>query len=75
MITRKLTITDVSYSLGEEKTVRQARFYGRTKGKRFMQYLMKEHPDKVVRVIGYHQYEKVYQIEEDEFIKHSKEIN
>ena len=75
MITRKLKITDVSYRLDEEKTVRTARYFGKTNSHQFMRELMKEHPDQVVGVIGYVQYEKVYQIEEEEFIKHSKEID
>ena len=73
MITRKLNITDVLYSLDTEEKVREERFFGKTNAHQFMKQLMDKHPDTVVRVHSYSQYEKVYQIEEEEFIKHAIE--
>jgi len=74
MITRKLDITDVTYSLDDDARVHEARFFGKTNAHQFMKNLMDKHPDNVIRVRAYTQYEKVYQIEENEFIKIAKEI-
>ena len=73
MITRKLTITTVTYSFNDETRKHTTRFYGRTNGKNFMQILMDQNPGDVIKVHHYEQDHKVYQIEEDEFIKHAKE--
>lgn len=74
VITRKLFITTVNFSFNDETRTLTRRFYGKTNGKNFMQLLMDANPEDVIKVHHYEQEQKVYQIEEDEFIKHAKEL-
>ncbi len=74
---KRLLITEVNYRLEsdpDDAPDRNARFFGRTSSHQFMRLLMEQHPGQVVRITGYTQANKVYQIDEEEFIKIAKEI-
>lgn len=74
MITRKLDITDVLYSLDDETAVHSKRFFGKTSSHQFMKELMKENPERIVKVHSYTKESRVFQIEEEKFMQIAKEI-
>ena len=72
MIKKRLHITEIKYKVGDNQF--SEKFFGVTNGRTALAQVQERYKGQEVKVMAFGQYTKDYEIDENDLIKHGKEL-